>query len=75
MHQPLFISDGKVYDLPTQKGMQDIGADCNSQRNSFLLVTLNHVTNPATQAVETSRSFWLWNENEKEFVNYKYKNV
>lgn len=63
--------DGKVYDLPTQKGFKDIGSGCESQKNSILLITYNAINNPNTKEMELDKTFWLWNEKSKDFVLYK----
>lgn len=65
------MTTGKVYDLPTQKGYRDIGSGCESQPNSFLFITLYGLQNPNTGQTETERTYWIWNEKEKEFIRYK----
>lgn len=63
--------NGKIYDLPTLKGYQDIGSGTEQQFGSILLITYNSLKNPNTQKEERNNHYWLWNENSKEFIRYK----
>lgn len=63
--------DGRIYELPTIRGLHDIGKGSRQQIGSILLITYTILHNPNTQKEEINNCFWLWNENAKEFVLYK----
>lgn len=63
--------NGKIYNLPTAKGYQDIGTGSQQEFESILLITYTSTQNPTTQKEDLDNRYWLWNENTKEFIRYK----
>ena len=66
------VRDGKVYNLPSNKGVSDLGNDVMYFANSVLLKTsfTDTTLKPGTKTRPVKNSYWLWNESSKVFVKY-----